>query len=452
MVYADRLLPQDIDAEESVIGSLLLDGDALWKVAHNLGPNDFYRQCNAWCYAACVALASRAEAIKQITVAHELSVQERLADMGGMPYLSHLVSIVPSPVHIEYYAKIVSLTATQRRLIESAGAIAEIGYRGDADTDSLLAEAEAHLARLRASAPSKERPMSLREIADEHLVQLDAGTLALPQRGIDTGFVALDQLTHGLQPSDLVVLAARPSIGKTALALNIGVNAAKDGRRVLVFSMEMPKKSILNRMIAAEAGVDTHNLAGNLLTHAQEQAVMDVIGLLSDLPVHVDDTAVMTVEELRAKAMRHHLEVGVDLVVVDYMQLLNGRRRQDGNRVQEMSEISRSLKGVARDLDVPMLALSQLNRAVEGRNSHRPMLFDLRESGSIEQDSDVVMFLSREAACYTRESWEHNNPGQPYPEGLTELVVAKNRNGPIGTVQLNFEADNVRFSRGVGVS
>ena len=309
-MYAERLLPHDIDAEESVVGSLLLDGDALWRVAHAVKPEDFYRERNRLVYEAVLEVAQRGEGVNQVTVAHELSRLDKLTEVGGMAYLSHLVAIVPSPVHIEYYAQLVSLTATQRRLIDSAADIAEIGYKGDTDPEALLGQAERSLQRLRASAPSKGRPRSLRDILDEHLVHSE-DAVGLPMRGVQTGFDELDAVLVGLQPSDLIVLAARPSLGKTALALNIGVRAAKAGWRVLIFSMEMSAESISQRMLAAEAGVDTHRLTRNMLTAVQERAVLEANGMLSDLLCHVDATSIMTVEELRSKAMRHHLETGV---------------------------------------------------------------------------------------------------------------------------------------------
>ena len=446
-MYSERLLPHDIDAEEAVMGSLLLGGiETLVKVVGKLKAADFYRERNGHVFEATIDLYSRGDEIDQVTVARELALRQRLDDVGGMGYLSHLVAITPTPAHVAYYAEIVALTAVQRSVIGAAGDIAELGYTGEPKVDTLLHRAEEMLARLRATQPSKALA-SLRQLADDHLEVTEAAVY-MPNSGIMTGFGGLDSLLGGLQRSDLAVVAARPAVGKTALALNIAVNAAKLGHSCAIFSLEVGGRQVLLRMVAAEAGVDSHKLRIGMLTDREERRVFDALGSLSDLPVHIDDSPIQSVQELRAKAKQHHVEVGLDLVVVDYMQLLTGGGRggRESNRTQEMGEISRSLKGVARELDVPVLALSQLNRAPETRADHRPMLADLRESGSIEQDADVVMFLYRDAAYFTRDQWEKHHAGQPYPDTLTEVIVAKHRSGALGTIMLNFEAPMVRFA------
>ena len=445
-MYAERLLPHDIDAEEAVIGSLLLDGESLSRIAHLLKPEDFYRERNRFCYESCLALFQRSEGINQITVAHDLALREQLDQVGGMAYLSHLVSIVPSPVHIEYYSGIISLTSTQRRLIDAASNIAEIGYHGEPDAESVLSRAEEVLSRVRATQPARDF-VSLRQILDQYMEEQDAitGTMVMSAAPIMSGFDDLDELLGGLHRSDLVILAARPSLGKSSLAINVAVNAARNGAVVGIFSLEMGREQIALRMMASDAGVDAHRLRMRHTTDAQDQRIYDCIGSLSDLKIYVDDTPFQSIMEMRSKSRRLFMEHGLDLLVVDYLQLIQGRARGGENRVQEMGEISRSAKGMARDLNVPVLAISQLSRAPEARQSHRPQLSDLRESGSIEQDADVVIFIYRDDLYFTEEEWEQRYPDQIYPQNVAEIMVSKHRHGPVGTVKLLFEGSLVRF-------
>ncbi len=445
-MYAERLLPHDIDAEEAVIGSLLLDGESLSRIAHLLKPEDFYRERNRFCYESCLALFQRSEGINQITVAHDLALREQLDQVGGMAYLSHLVSIVPSPVHIEYYSGIISLTSTQRRLIDAASNIAEIGYHGEPDAELVLSRAEEVLSRVRATQPARDF-VSLRQILDQYMEERDTitGAMVMSAAPIMSGFDDLDELLGGLHRSDLVILAARPSLGKSSLAINVAVNAARNGAVVGIFSLEMGREQIALRMMSSEAGVDAHRLRMGLITEAQEQRINDCIGSLSDLKIYVDDTPFQSIMEMRSKSRRLFMEHGLDLLVVDYLQLIQGRARGGENRVQEMGEISRSAKGMARDLNVPVLAISQLSRAPEARQSHRPQLSDLRESGSIEQDADVVIFIYRDDLYFTEEEWEQRYPDQIYSQNMAEIIVSKHRHGPVGTVKLLFEASLVRF-------
>lgn len=444
-MYAEKLPPHDTEAEEAVIGSLLIDGEAIMKVVHLLRPEDFYTEKNRFCYEACLALFQRGEAINQVTVAHQLALQNRLEEVGGAAYLSHLVSIVPTPLHIEHYARIVSRTATMRRLIQAAGEIAALGYEGAVDVQAALNRAEDILFRVRARQPSRDF-VSLREVLDQYLEEKATVIEPLERKGaaILTGFQPLDELLGGLQRSDMIVLAARPSLGKSSLALNVAVNAAKGGAVVGIFSLEMSREQLALRMLASEAGVDGHRLRLGLYTEAEEQRIMDAIGVLSELPIYIDDTPLLGIVELRSKARRLRLERNADLFIVDYLQLMQSDGRSE-NRVQEISEISRSLKGVARDLNVPLLAVSQLSRAVELRPSHRPQLSDLRESGSIEQDADVVLFIYRDDVYYTQEEWEHRFPDKPYPKNIAEIIVAKHRHGPVGTLNLLFKDRLARF-------
>ncbi len=445
-MYAEKLLPHDIEAEEAVIGSLLIDGDAIMRVTSFLKPEDFYREKNRFCYEACLDLFRRGEAINQVTVSHQLAIQEHLEPLGGTAYLSHLISAVPTSVHIEYYGHIVNRTATMRNLIDAAAKISTLGYDDTEDVDATLSQAEGILFRVRSGQPARDF-MPLREILDQYMEERATVSEPLGRTGapVLTGFDSLDELLGGLHRSDMVVLAARPSLGKSTLAINISLNAAKSGGSVGIFSLEMSREQLAMRMMAGEAEVDAQRLRLGLYTEAQERQVIDSIGLLSELPIYVDDTPLQGIMEMRSKARRLHIELGLDMLVVDYMQLIQGNRRGDSNRVQEMSEITRSIKGMARDLNVPILAVSQLNRAVEMRTSHRPQLSDLRESGSIEQDADVVMFIHRDDIHYTEDEWTNRFPDRPYPKNVAEIIVAKHRHGPVGNLELLFRDNLVRF-------
>ena len=447
-MYADRLLPHDADAEESVVGSILIDGESLNKITSFLKASDFYLAKNRWCYEACLSLADRGEPINQVSVAHELSLRERLEDSGGAAYLGHLVRAVPTSVDVEHYGRIVQQASVMRQLIDAAGEIASIGYAGTADTDSALGRAEDLLFRVRSGRESRDFK-ALREVLDVHMeqtatVDADSDRLKAP---VPTGFTDLDRLLgNGLQRSDLIILAARPSLGKSTLAFNAARHAAGQGARVGIFSLEMSAEQIALRLLSSEANVDGQRLRLGLVSEAEQRRELDAIGTLSELPIYIDDTPIQGVVEMRGKARRLEAEHGLDLIAVDYLQLMSSSdgRRSD-NRVQEMGEFSRSLKGLARDLDVALLACSQLSRAPEQRPSHRPILSDLRESGSIEQDADVVAFIYREDTYTTREEWEKRNPTESYPENIAEIDVAKHRNGPTGRVPLYFRKDVVRF-------
>lgn len=439
-MYQDRLPPHDEAAEEAVLGSILVDGESLLRVTPVLRPEDFYRERNRWVYQACLALFQRSEAIDQVAVAHELATQDRLDPSGGPAFLSHLIATVPTSVYADHYARIVSRTATMRNLIGAAGEIAGLGYEQDADVDDTLRQAEDLLFRIRSRQETRDF-VPLREVLDHYLEDSTTRTqMDIAGGPIQTGFIDLDRLLGGLQRSDLLILAARPSLGKSTLALNIARNAAEHGNVCGMFSLEMSRDQLALRMLSAEAEVDSHRLRLHLMTEREQQRVIDSVGALSDLPIYVDDTPLESIVEIRSKARRLSLEHSLDLLVVDYIQLIQAMGRS-GNRVQEMSEISRALKGIARDLNVPLLALSQLSRAVEQRPSHRPQLSDLRDSGSIEQDADVVAFIYR----YTEEEWERVNPTDPFPRNVAEIIIAKHRNGPLGTLHLFFRDYFSRF-------
>ena len=444
-MYAERLLPHDMDAEEAVVGSLLIDGEAITSVTAFLKASDFYREKNRWCYEACLALVNRREAINQVTVAHELGLEGHLEDIGGPSYLSHLVAMVPTSLHIEYYGQIVSRTHMMRQLIRAAEEIATIGYEGAADVDAALSRAESLLFRIRSGQGTRDF-VHLREVLDQYME--DSATMQGPLgRGIapiHTGFNDIDELLGGLQRSDMIILAARPSVGKSSLALNIARNAASNGTVVGIFSLEMGRDQLALRLMATESRVNTHRLRLGLVSEAEERRVLDAIGYLSDLPIYIDDTSLQGVVEMRGKAHRLQMERGLDLIILDYLQLMSGPAYMN-NRVQEVSEISRSLKGLARDLDVPLLAVSQLSRAVESRPTRRPILSDLRESGSIEQDADVVAFIHRDDRVYDESEWETRFPDRPYPKNLAEFIVAKHRHGPVDSVNLYFREEFATF-------
>ena len=446
-LYAEKLLPHNPEAEESLIGSILIDGECISRIAPVLQPGDFYRERHQLCYEAALALFQRSQAIDQTTLAGELGRTERLDAVGGMAYLSHLVAITPTSVHSEDYAEIVSRTSTMRKLIVAASRISELGYNDTDDVEGTLRQAEDALFAVRGAGQVRGF-VPLRQIYDQYLQ--DRAELGEPLADsvspVMSGYNELDELLGGMQRSDMVILGARPSLGKSTLALNMCLNAAKNGSTAGVFSLEMSCEQLAMRILSAEAGIDSHRLRLGLYTMAEEQRMIDAIGQLSDLPVYIDDTPYQSMVEMRSKSRRLSLEQGLDLLVVDYMQLVAGQGRgYSANRVQEMSEISRSLKALARDLNIALVACSQLSRLVENRPSHRPLLSDLRDSGSIEQDADVVMFIHREDLYTTEEEWEQQRPGQPYPRNIADIIVAKHRNGPTGSIQLEFRDNLVRF-------
>ncbi len=446
-MYAERLLPHNLEAEEAVIGSLLIDGECFTRIAPVLQPGDFYRERNRLCFAAAMSLFQRDQAIDQLTLAGELARTEKLDAVGGMAYLSHLVSITPTSAHSEEYAEIVSRTSTMRKLIDVAAQISALGYNDTDDVDATLRQAEDALFAIRGAGQVRGF-IPLRQIYDEYLQ--DLWGLDEPSADVGgpvmSGYGELDELLGGIQRSDLLILGARPAVGKSTLALNICLNAAKNGSRAGIFSLEMSSEQLARRILSSEAEIDSHHLRLGAFGPNAAQRIIDAIGQLSDLPVYIDDTPYQSMVEMRSKARRLSLEQGLDLLVVDYLQLVQGQGRgYAGNRVQEISEISRSLKAMARDLNIALVACSQLSRLVENRPSHRPLLSDLRDSGSIEQDADVVMFIHREDLYTTEEEWEQQRPGQPYPRNIADIIVAKHRNGPTGNIQLEFRDNLVRF-------
>ncbi len=444
----ERLPPHDIDAEGAVIGSLLIDGTAIYQIATLLQPSNFYSERNAQVFSACLALYQRNEAINQITLAQELDRQGKLEPCGGAAYLSHLISIVPTSLDIEHYAQIVFRLSVMRYLINAGTQIAAIGYAADPNVDASLSQAEDILFKLRQGRFTRDL-VPIRQVLDRYfedttaIPAVEMGRVE-PVPHVLSGFTALDEFLGGFHQSDLVIAAGRPSMGKTSLALNIARNAAVDyGACVALFSMEMARESLVMRLLSSESGVNLRQVRLGLHTEAEERRIMEATGVLAEAPIYIDDSPQLRVVEMRSKARRLHYERGLNLVIVDYLQLMQAEGRVE-NRVQEISYISRSLKGIARELNVPVIAVSQLSRAVEWRASHKPQLSDLRESGSIEQDADVVIFIYRDEVYVPEEEWRALHQDEAYPPPA-EIIVAKHRNGPTGQVNLRFIPKLAKF-------
>ena len=445
--YTERQLPYDHEAEAAVIGGLLIDGEALHRVLPLIKAEDFHRARNQFCFDACVSVSQRGDAVDQITVARELQQRDRLEEVGGLPYLGQLIADTPTSVNVEYYAGIVADTAAKRRIIDAGNRIAQIGYADSGDAEDTMRQAVDVLFGVQ-PAGAERGFVPLSSVLDVYL-QGDIGDVSLTDTPpLQTGYGDLDSLLGGMQRSDMLIVGARPGLGKSSLALNICVNAAKSGQVCGIFSLEMSREQVAMRILVAESGVDSHRLRLGLLSEQEESVIANAVGVLSGLPIFIDDTPFQTAMEMRSKAQRLQLEHGLDFLVVDYLQLVQGqgsRRGYGENRVQEISEISRSLKAMARDLEVPVFTCSQLSRVVENRPGHRPQLSDLRDSGSIEQDADVVMFIYREDRNFTEDEWEQHAPGRPYPRNIAELIVAKHRHGPTGSLHLYFRDTLMRF-------
>ncbi len=431
----DHLPPQNPEAEEAVLGSLLMDPEAVGKVAPYLRQEDFYRERNGAIYGAMLAVYERHEPVDFLTVSDELKRSGIYDEVGGLVYLSHLVGVVPTAVHVEHYAHIVERTAVKRRLIGAAGKIAGVAYDDSLDLDTTLEKAEQILFGVSQRRISKDFE-HIGDILGDYLEQMEErAAQGEDSRGIPSGFIELDKMTGGLQRSDLIILAARPSMGKSSWALNIVQNAAlRHNATCAIFSLEMSKQQLAHRLLCAESGVDATKLRLGMINESETRKLHHALALLSEAPIYIDDTPSINLSEVRSKARRLAAEKGIDIVVVDYLQLITTSRFGD-NRVQEISEISRSLKALARELNAPVVALSQLSRAVESRTPHVPMLSDLRESGSIEQDADVVLFIYRED-MYNRETEK---------KGIADILVAKHRNGPTGQFSLLFLERTTRF-------
>lgn len=431
---AGRVPPHNDEAEVSVLGAILLEKDAIIKVADILNEEDFYSDANCIIYASMVELYEKHSPIDLITLTNKLAEKKQLDNVGGASYIATLVNSVPSAANIVHYAKIIADKAILRRLIESSNDIASLAYIEKGDTSKVLDEAEQKIFKI-AEKHLKGKFISIKNILEDSFERIDELHKDKDKlRGIPTGFKALDNILAGLQPSDLIILAARPSVGKTSLALNMAENiAGKDGIPVAIFSLEMSKEQLVDRLLASEAKIDSWKLRTGNLDDNDFPKIGRAMATLSEAPLFIDDSPLVNVLEMRTKARRLQAEKGLGLIIVDYLQLMQGGNSE--NRVQEISAISRELKGLARELSVPVVALSQLSRAVESRPDKRPILSDLRESGSIEQDADVVMFIYRD---------ELYNPDTER-KGIAEVLIRKHRNGPIGTVELFFKQEQTAF-------
>ncbi|MFH0914132.1 MAG: replicative DNA helicase [Chloroflexota bacterium] len=442
----ERLPPCDVDAEEAVLGSLLIDGETIHKIVPILDEaQDFYTEQNRLIYQACLSLYQRHEAIDQITVAQELARQGKLESCGGAAQLSHLISGCPTSLDIETHARVVYRLSVMRGLIQAGEQIARIGFQADPDVAASLSRAEDILFKLHGMRSGGEF-VHIRQILDQYFEtaaprEEKGAPSQIPH--ILSAFHKLDEFVGGFQRSDLVIVAGRPSMGKTSLALSLAGNTAvEQGACVAIFSLEMSREMLVHRMLANRSGVDSRRIHFGLHSEEEERKVMEAIGILSEAPIYIDDSPQLRVGELRSQVRRLHFEHPVDLVIVDHLGLLQADAKIP-NRVQEIGYISRSLKAIARELNVPLMALSQLSRAPEGRLSHRPQLSDLRDSGEIEQDADLVMFIYRDEYYYKEEDWPIDKG--KYPKGVANIILAKNRNGPTGEIDLRFSPQTARF-------
>ncbi|MDG5473892.1 replicative DNA helicase [Jeotgalibacillus sp. ET6] len=434
--YADRIPPQNIEAEQAVIGAIFLEPQVLISAAEILMPEDFYRSSHQKIFEVMMSLSDKGKAIDLITVTEELSAAKELEDVGGVSYLSDVAASVPTAANLEYYARIVEEKSLLRRLIRTATTIAQDGYAREDEVENLLGEAERSIMevanRKNTSAFHSMKDVLVRTYDNIEILNSQKGDVT----GIATGFNELDRMTAGFQRNDLIIVAARPSVGKTAFALNIAQNVAtKTGENVAIFSLEMGAEQLVMRMLCAEGNINAQNLRTGALTDEDWRKLTMAMGSLSNAGIYIDDTPGVRVQDIRAKCRRLKQEHGLGMILIDYMQLIHGNGKPGENRQQEVSEISRSLKGLARELEVPVIALSQLSRGVETRQDKRPMMSDLRESGSIEQDADIVAFLYRDD-YYDKESENQNT---------IEIIIAKQRNGPVGTVSLAFIKEYNKF-------
>lgn len=432
-----RIPPQNLDAEKSIIGAILIDDEALSDIQNKVRADDFYDQRHQDIFAAIVKLYEKHSPIDLLTLTDQLKSSKQLKKVGGAAYLAELTSYVPNAAHIEAYADLVNQAAVRRRLIKASAQIAELGYKPESKVTDLLELAEKEIFSV-SDRDVKKDLVKMEDILSESFDRIETlhrnkGAL----RGVTSGYRDLDKMTAGLQRSDLIILAARPAMGKTTLVTNLAYNVATIAKLpVLFFSLEMSKEQLVDRMLADASGVDSWRIRTGNLSDDDFAKLSEAMGEMAEAQIYIDDTPGLSVLEMRTKARRIAHKGQLGLIVVDYLQLMQATGRSDGNRVQEVSEISRGLKLIARELNVPLIALSQLSRSVESRNPQIPQLADLRESGSIEQDADLVMFIYREA--YYKPETEREN--------ITDLILAKHRNGPTGKVELYFNPERLRFT------
>lgn len=435
-VPAGKVPPQNLDAEMSLLGAVLIDEETLADISEHVKAHDFYDKRHGLVYDAMMRLYEKHKPVDLLTLTEELKRKKELETVGGSAYLTELTNYVPTAAHAEAYAELVSQKAVRRRLIKASAEISEMGFDEETSTEQLLEAAEAELFAV-SDQSLKQDLVSIESILTESFDRMEElhrnkGSL----RGVRTGYRDLDNMTAGLQRSDLIILAARPAMGKTTLVTNLAYNVATIAKQpVLFFSLEMSKEQLVDRMLADASGVDAWNIRTGNLSDDDFSKLSDAMGEMAEAPIFIDDTPGVSVLEMRTKARRAAHEQPLGLIIIDYLQLMQGSGRDNGNRVQEVSEISRGLKLLARELNVPVIALSQLSRSVEQRSPQVPQLSDLRESGSIEQDADIVMFIYREA--YYNPDTDRSN--------ITDLIIAKHRNGPTGKVELYFHPERLRF-------
>lgn len=431
----DKLQPHNVEAEEAVLGSLLIDPDAIVRVATFLNPADFFVERHGWIFEAIRDLHERREPADLVTLTDDLERRGQLTQVGGSAYLTGLINATPTSIHVEFYARIVERTAVLRRLIDAAGQIARLAYEDTEDASEVLDRAEEIIFSVAARQVDRDlRPIM--NVLDKYIDRVEylrqhQGEMI----GIPTGLADLDKLLGGLQRSDLIILAGRPGMGKTSLGLSIALQAARKwDKRIAMFSLEMSDEQLVQRLVSAETGIDSQRLRLGDIKDDEWSTLIQATNLLANTQIYIDDTPAISALELRTKCRRLHAEHGLDMVIVDYLQLMRGDFRSE-NRQQEISFISRSLKALARELNIPILALSQLSRQVESRHDKRPMLSDLRESGSIEQDADAVLFIYRD---------EVYNPDSEFPN-IAEIILSKHRSGPTGIFSVYFKKHLAQF-------
>ena len=432
-----KIPPQNLDAEKSLLGAVLIDEEVLADAAEITHPSDFYDKNHRLIFAGMMRLFEKHKPVDLLTLTDELKRKDELELVGGSAYLTELTNYVPTAAHASAYAEMIAQAAVRRRLIKASGDISELGYDESTTTQELLEKAEAELFSV-SDQSTKQDLVSLESILTDSFDRIEElsknkGSL----RGVRTGYRDLDNMTAGLQKSDLIILAARPAMGKTTLVTNLAYNVATiEKSPVLFFSLEMSKEQLVDRMLADASGVDSWNIRTGNLSDEDFAKLSEAMGEMAEAPIYIDDTPGLSVLEMRTKARRIAHENPLGLIIVDYLQLMQANGNHNGNRVQEVSEISRGLKLIARELNVPLIALSQLSRSVESRTPPIPQLADLRESGSIEQDADIVSFIYRPG---------YYEPDNPEVQNITDLIIAKHRNGPVGKVQLYFHPERLRF-------
>lgn len=438
MSTTERLPPQNREAEEAVLGSLLIDPDAIFDVSGFLRPEMFYSTVNKWVYEAIQRIHSRNNPVDILTVLEELRRNDQLDEVGGEAYLAGLVGVVPNSINAESYGRIVEAASIRRDLLSAASSIAGMAYDEEEDIGVVLDRSEQTLFSISEQRTTNDL-VHIRQISEAYLEQIEA--LYAQDNdivGVPTGFTDLDRLTGGLNKSDLIILAARPGMGKTSLQNGVALTAAKMFRKkVAMFNLEMSSEQLVQRMIAAETQIDVQRLRRGQLQDHEWPIFHEAVQRLSETDIFIDDTPSISPMQLRTKCRRLYAEHGIDLIMIDYLQLMTGDKTAGGNRVQEIGEISRGLKQLARELDVPVVAAAQLSRGVESRQDKRPILSDLRDSGSIEQDADIVMFIYRD---------EYYNPETTERPNIAELSVAKHRNGPTAVIDLYWNGQLASFA------